>query len=196
MSDPELLPPLFLDANVLFGSLKRDLLITCAEALEVKIAWSAEVLDEVGRNLRVYFEERGVVDGEQRIANLFAALNKTYQQPPSTPESTYDIGEGWPDANDRHIVLGAIRTGSSIIVTENSSDFPTALLGKVGLSILTTDQVLTALMGKAQEDLVFAIEDWLTKRHRPAYTRAELAARLREVGLPDFADELERAWAR
>lgn len=77
MKNDTLMPPLFLDANVLFGSLKRDLLITCAEELGIEIAWSAQVLAELSRNLLIYFEEREIADGEVRVSSLLTALRKT-----------------------------------------------------------------------------------------------------------------------
>src|SRR5450759_1201889 len=94
------------DANVLYPSTLRDVLIRLAQTGLVQAKWTETILDETRlqrtRNLMNLAVRDAVVTGYEP---LIGSLNL-------------------PDLDDRHVLAAAIRARAQIIVTFNLRDFP------------------------------------------------------------------------
>lgn len=104
------------DANVLYPSLLRNLLIRVAQADLVQAKWTDRIMDEVFRNLK---EKRPDLDT--------APLDRTRKLMNDAIEDV--LIEGYeplveilelPDADDRHVLAAAIKAHAQVIVTETS----------------------------------------------------------------------------
>lgn len=121
------------DACVLYPARLRDLLIRIARTGIVRARWTGEILDECFRSI---LESRPDLDE--------AALKRTRELmmkavPDCMVTGYQDLIEGLtlPDEDDRHVVAAAIRTSAQAIVTLNLDDFPSDVLGSLGIEAQT-----------------------------------------------------------
>lgn len=127
--------PAFLDACVLIPIKLTDLLLRLAEANTYRILWSAEVIDEVERNLpRV-----GVSPDKART--------RIRQMCDTFPDAMVTGYEALVPAmtnhpKDRHVLAAAVRADAAVIVTANHKDFPASALDPYDLDAVHPDDFL------------------------------------------------------
>ena len=114
------------DANVLYPSTMRDLLIRIAQARLVQAKWTNQILDEVFDNLR---ENRPDLNSD--------ALSRTRKLMICAVRDCIVVGYEplidaleLPDPDDRHVLAAAIRARAQVIVTNNLKDFPARQLAQ------------------------------------------------------------------
>lgn len=112
------------DANVLYPSTLRDILIRVAQTGLVQAKWTEEILEEVFRSLRA---KRPDLD----VRSLARTRELMRQAVPDCMVSGHqplvDILE-LPDPDDCHVLAAAIRARAQMIVTFNLVDFPAKTL--------------------------------------------------------------------
>jgi hypothetical protein len=113
------------DANVLYPSLLRDLLIRIAQAGLGQAKWTNQILDETFRNLEA---NRPDLDP--------AALHRTRKLMIRAVRDCLVAGYEQlipalqlPDPADRHVLAAAIKAHAQTVVTKNLGDFPPGILG-------------------------------------------------------------------
>ena len=114
------------DANVLYPSTLRDLLIRVAQAGLVQAKWTDRILDEVFDALSA---NRPDLDS-QRLARTRSLLNAAVRDLVTgmSPSSRRSIA----DPDDRHVLAAAIRARAQVIVTNNLKGLPAHDSGSVG----------------------------------------------------------------
>lgn len=95
-----------------------------------------------------------------------------------------------PDENDRHVLAAAIKVGASVIVTENTKDFPPEILSKYELETRTADEFAVDTFQLYGTDAVDAIRKMRERHKKPPRNADELIVALVARGLVDFANEL------
>ena len=185
----------FADTNVLFGALTRDLILSLSLGTEVEVHWTPQVIDELRRHLNAYFAKTNPEDGEFRVNGLIANMNASFATALIHLRDDLEIGDGWPDPDDEHVIRGALSAGADWIITDNLSDFPSELMRPLGLGAITADQYLEMLFNHYSVKVLTALDLWIASRSRPVHTRESLLVRLREVGMTGFAERLRVAWA-
>lgn len=129
------------DANVLYPSILRDVLIRVGLARIVQPKWTDRILDEVFRNLRT---NRPDLDP----ARLDRTRHLMGQAIRDVTVSGYEhlIGQlDLPDVNDRHVLGAAIHADAQVIVTRNLRDFPADRLTQWGVEAQHPDEFLAGL---------------------------------------------------
>lgn len=108
------------DANVLYPSSVRDLLLRVARAGLVQAKWTDEILDEVFRNIKANRPDLDParLDRTRKLMNdaIADVLVSDY-------EPLIEILD-LPDPGDRHVLAAAIKSSAQVIVTENLKHFP------------------------------------------------------------------------
>ena len=106
-----------LDANVLFPFTLRDTLLRAAAAAFYQLRWSAEILDEMERNL----VSTGTMPAD-KAARLRGVMVQYF---PEADVTGYEplIAGLLNRAKDRHVVAAAVKAGAQVIVTANLGDF-------------------------------------------------------------------------
>lgn len=139
------------DANVLYPSTLRDVLIRVAQGGLVQAKWTDHILDETFHNLR---KNRPDLDPYklQRTRQLMTGairdvLVKGY-------EPLIDMVD-LPDPDDRHVLAAAIRAKAQVIVTFNLKDFPADKLSVWDVETVHPDAFLEAQVGWSPQ-LVYA----------------------------------------
>ena len=130
------------DANVLYSAPLRDLLMHLALTPLFEARWTQLIQDEWLRNV---FKnrtdlQRSKLERTQTLMNQAVpnALVRGF-------ESFIDTLE-LPDVDDRHVLAAAIHTKASLIVTNNLSDFPRAILEPFGIEALPPDEFICRLL--------------------------------------------------
>jgi len=111
-----------LDACVIGGALRRNMLLSLAEAGLFRPRWSSRILDETQK--AIFQITKGETDGARQRAAIEAAF-------PEALVTGYEIFEeklALPDPDDNHLLAAAIATSASVIVTDNLADFPSEAL--------------------------------------------------------------------
>ncbi len=180
-----LVRPYFLDTNVLFGALGADILLTLASAGLVEVRWSEYVLNELRLALARYGLSRAKT--ERRLVQMCAAFPEAMVPGDRTATLPADL---LPDRDDLPIVLGAMAGDCRAVVTWNVKDFPPGRLAPLGLEVVTLDQLLSGVTMESPTEVGELLDEWLSRRARPAYDRDSLQSRICEVGLVRFAAAL------
>jgi predicted nucleic acid-binding protein len=126
------------DANVLYPSLLRDVLIRVAQRGLVQARWTERMLDEVFDNLA---SNRPDLD-PARLARTRELMNISIRNVLVDGYEPLIDAVTLPDQGDRHIVAAAIRAHAQMIVTTNLRDFPSQELGRWNIEAKHPDDFL------------------------------------------------------
>jgi predicted nucleic acid-binding protein len=130
-----------LDACVLLPMPLCDTLLRCAEEPSFfRIAWSAQILGEIRRNLIGAKFGYSVAQAERRVGSMQSAFPEAMY---SIPPGLIDGMTGMPDPDDRHVLALAVHAHANTIVTENTRHFPVEALAPHGILVSTADEFLT-----------------------------------------------------
>ena len=160
-----------LDANVLYPTVMREILLGVAAKGLYAPLWSERLLEEWRRAAARHGpQDRAIAEGE--AARINAAFPPALVRP----------GQGrldrlWlPDPNDVHVLAAAIAGNADVIVTQNAKDFPRGILAEEGLARQDADTFLRDALERdraAVADVVEAVrseaerlsgEDWPMRR--------------------------------
>lgn len=123
-----------LDANVLYPTLVRDMLMSLATADLYHARWTSQIHDEWTRALA-----KNRPDIAEKLPDVVTLMNR------AVPDCLIENYESLipaiqlPDANDRHVVAAAIRGHADAIVTFDVDDFPLDELSKYNIEIQHPD---------------------------------------------------------
>lgn len=126
------------DANVLYPSLLRDVLIRVAQRGLVQARWTDKILDEVFVNLML---NRTDLD-EVRLVRTRELMNMSIRDVVVRDYESLIQVVTLPDENDRHVVAAAIKTGAQLIVTSNLRHFPSIELSRWDIEAKHPDDFL------------------------------------------------------
>lgn len=116
------------DANVLYPSTLRDLLIRIAAAGLVQAKWTERILDEVFDNLRENRPDLSAAQLERTRSLMMTSTRDCLVTGYEPLIPALDL----PDPDDRHVLAAAIRARAQVIVTNNPQGLSGRLLASVG----------------------------------------------------------------
>ena len=105
------------DANVLFPLTLRDTVLRAAAAGFYQLRWSADILDEMERNLNV----KGRIPPD-KAARLRSTMEGFFPEAEVTDDAPL-IAAMQNDPKDRHVAAAAVKAGAQVIATSNLKDF-------------------------------------------------------------------------
>lgn len=188
MSDLTIGGRVLVDACILIPGYLRTLLLDTAEYGLFEIAWSAEILNEIQRNLI----ELGLATGP-KADRLIMTMRREF------PDATVEKYEALTPLmtnhpKDRHVLAAAVKGGARIIVTENIRDFPQSSLTPYGLRVIRVDAFLCHLLSADLTAIRTIIDRQVDRFTRPELTHLELLDRL-AIYAPAFVERLRsRGW--
>lgn len=169
------------DANVLYPSMLRDLLIRVAGSGVFCARWTERILDEVFFNL-----QRNRLDLNPK--NLFRTRRLMCLAVEDCLVTEYEelIDDLWlPDPNDRHVLAAAISCGAQSIITENIKDFPCSILDGFGIRRQSADEFLCELIASSPPIVQQSIEDAAAAFQKPPRSVDEVLQALSLSGTPE-----------
>jgi predicted nucleic acid-binding protein len=172
------------DACSLVSVLRRNLLLSLAEAEFYRLRWSQPILDETERALAKLHRQRSNTDGDARAQRAVAAMIKAF------PDAMVDdfsklLAEpiGLPDSKDEHVIAAAVKTQAQAIVTENISDFPAELLARLNLEARTADEFIADTIALEEGLAIPAIRNMRLRLERPRMDGSDLLRSFEAHGL-------------
>lgn len=103
----------FIDACTLASALRRNLLLTLAEAEFFRVRWSATVLDETQHAIKTILLAKGheEADAEDRSARARRAMEAAFEEAIVEDYDDLTCGcTGMPDPKDVHVLAAALKT--------------------------------------------------------------------------------------
>lgn len=173
-----------IDACSLVGVLKRNLLLSLAEAGLYRARWSPDILDECQRALVEMFTERGDQDAASKALKARRSMEEAFPEA-SVIDYANLIGsiEGMPDPNDRHVLAAAVKIRASVIVTENLKDFPARVLAPLDLEAKSADDFIADTIDLDTGKAVAAVHQMRRRFSRPEITADVLLVKMEAQGL-------------
>lgn len=176
------------DANVLYPSLLRDVLIRLAGIGIFQARWTTTILDEVFDNLQ---NNRPDLD-PKRLARTRTLMCEAVDDCLVTGHEELISALHLPDPDDRHVLAAAIRCGAQVIVTDNKRDYPEGELKKYGIEAQSADEFLCDLID-LYSPLVHQVITYATAAFRnPPRTVDDVLDSLARAGAPEAAALLRR----
>lgn len=179
-----------LDACVLHPMAMADALMSLASAGLYAAKWSRTI------------ESEWIASIEARRPDLAGKLGyRRDQMREAVPD--WEVEEGaWqslagslklPDPDDVHVLAAAMAGHADCIVTANLRDFPTDVVGPLGIEIIHPDQFIVAQWDLDQLVAVAAFKRMRMRWKMPEATAEDFAAALERAGLPATAQRLREA---
>lgn len=176
-----------LDANVLFPSVLREILLGVADAGHYDPLWSARILEEWAR------ATRRLPPGAEPLARAAAqGMRARWPEAEVVPDPDLEATLALPDPADRHVLAAAIAGGAVLVVTRNLGDFPGRALARHGLRAEAPDAFLTGLLDDGA-DLAPLIEEVRARTEALSGQPRALRGLLKRTGLPRLGKRLDPA---
>ncbi|MFF3259138.1 putative toxin-antitoxin system toxin component, PIN family [Streptomyces sp. NPDC002932] len=173
-----------LDTCVLFPNYLRDTLLRMAEAELYEPLWSAEILEELRRNIADKVSAEKAKALVETMAGAFPdSLVAGYGK--LVPAMTND-------PKDRHVLAAAVRGQAHALVTLNVRDFPTDSADPYEIEVLRPDDFLLDLLDLAPVDVFTVLGAQAQSYRREPRDVHGLLDRLAAGGAPQFAAEFRR----
>lgn len=174
-----------LDTCVLYPAHLRDTLLRLAARGHFRPLWSADILDELTRNLR----EAGIV--EDSVSRLIGEMRGSFVDAEVTGyRSLIDSMDCAPE--DRHVLAAAVRADAGAIVTFNLRDFPDASVSQYQLDVVHPDDFLSDALDLAPRAVLDELVAQAAANRRDPKTLSSLLDALVRAGVPAFVDEVRR----
>ena len=177
---------IFLDACVLVPIGLTNVILTAAEHNLTQPYWSPAVVDEA---VRAISDIRPGL-GEDRIRRRFTAMDAAFPGASVTAGTSTLNDYDFPDPDDKHVVAAALVASAQTIVTANTKDFPKPLMHRLGLSVMTPDELLLALLDEDAEAMTSVVVEVAEALQNPKRTTDDLLISLHLAGAPRFSAEV------
>lgn len=177
--------PAFFDTNAFFGFHLNDVFLALAERGTFRPLWSADVLEELRRNLNGYGIDSSRV--ERRITAMIHSF-------PDAKVTGYEdlVTTMTCDPKDRHVLAAAVRANAEVLVAFNLRDFPAASVADYDIQVVHPDDFLLDQLGLFPGLTAGAIRQLVTDYSRPEISMNGLLVRLADAGVPQFATEVRK----
>ncbi|MEL6060801.1 MULTISPECIES: PIN domain-containing protein [unclassified Methylobacterium] len=179
-----------IDACVLAGVLRRNLILTLAQWEFFRIRWSDRLLGETEQAIERMFARKGDSLSAVKAARARAAMERAFEDAMVVDYASYlPICQG-VDPGDAHVIAAALKTQAHVIVTDNIRHFPSTLLEPLGLEVRSADMFIADTIALDEGKAVAAIRDMRQRLKRPAMTPADLLIAMEANGLTAAVDIL------
>jgi predicted nucleic acid-binding protein len=169
----------FYDANVLYPSELRNLLMHLALTGLFRAKWSADVHEEWISNL---LKKRPDLTRD-KLERTRMLMDKHAVDALVTGYKDLIPGLQLPDPGDRHVLAAAIRGHADVIVTMNLRDFPSEIVGSFGIEVQHPDEFIVRLLDLAPGAVFAAAQNHRQSLKNPPKTLAEYLETLERQGL-------------
>ena len=175
-----------LDANVLGGALKRNLLLSLAEAGLFRPRWSHRILDETERAIS------RITKGNANTRRQREVIERAFPDGLVTGFETFEDKLDLPDPDDNHVLAAAIETAAAVIVTDNLKHFPSALLKPHSIEASSTDDFIADVIDLHSYEAISAIKKMRERFNSPALDVDTVIRITTAQGLTQVADAMEK----
>lgn len=170
-----------LDACALYPFALRDTLLRLAALELFDVRWSAEILDEMSRNLAA--NHAVTPESAARIVDL---MNRFFDEALVPSEAIDQLIPAMRNAEeDRHVLAAAQASGAEAVVTFNLADFPEDATAPLGIDAIHPDEFLQTLFSINPESVTQSLREQAADLTNPPWTLETLLGAL-EQHVPEF----------
>lgn len=185
------LPEAFCDANVLYPSLLRDLLIRLDIEGLCRLRWSDEVNEEwIQALVRDRALDRPPLDRTRHLMDQAVPHARVTGFQHLIPRLVL------PDPDDRHVLAAALHSGAAHLITFNLSDFPAGALPPTTLHVVHPDDWLAPVLAQDVQATLRVVRKLVAPLRNPPLTIREVATTLTQHRLPKSAAVLHNMLSR
>ncbi len=172
-----------LDANVLYPAYLRDLLLRLSQIGIYQPRWSAEILDEVARNVKKGRD----ASGRAKVDCMISLMREHFEEAEVAGYKSI-IPAMTNDPKDRHVLAAAIVGGADVIVPSNLKHFPPHSRGPYNIAAEGPDEFLLRRWEQSDPDqIVRMLRRWTDElRRQPDTLEGVLEKRLANT-VPNFS---------
>ncbi len=170
-----------LDACVLGGALRRNILLSLAEADLFRPKWSARILEETQKAISKMTKSK--TDGSRQREKIEDAFPEALVTEYESLEKDLNL----PDADDRHVLAAAIKASASVIVTDNLVHFPVKALRPYALKAMSANDFIIEMVEFDLPRDLLALERMRRRFKKPMMSKADLIHKTKAQGLPGVA---------
>jgi predicted nucleic acid-binding protein len=167
------------DANVLYPSCLRDLLIRVAQAGLVQAKWTDQILDETFDSL---VKDRPDLDPD-KLARTRQLMCRAVRDCLVTHYKPLVDAVALPDPADRHVLAAAIKARAQTIVTANVKDFPARALHRWNIEAQHPDEFVLDLLDLDHQAVYGEVQRIADSWRRPPGTIEDVLLQLERAGL-------------
>ena len=178
----------FYDANVLYPAELRNLLMHLALTGLFRAKWSADVHEEWISSL---LQKRRDLNRE-KLERTRQLMDQHAVDALVTGYENLIPGLQLPDPDDRHLLAAALRGHANVIVTMNLRDFPSDILGPLGIDAQHPDEFVLHLLDLAPGIILAAAQTHRLSLKNPPKSAAEYLATLERQGLTQTVSVLRK----
>ncbi|MEM9284649.1 MAG: PIN domain-containing protein [Pseudomonadota bacterium] len=171
-----------LDANVLYGQWKRDIMLRFGAAGLFRPRWSQQILGELERALL-----RNNPGKHESISRTIKRMCDAFPEADVAGHECLIESFVLPDENDRHVLAAAVLSGAEHIITDNLKYFPTRVLKPLGIEAVRADDFLTATFELYEAQSVAELRKMRAAYKRNPLTASEFIFSMQKRGLPKLA---------
>lgn len=168
-----------IDACVLHSVIKRNIILSLAEAGLFRPRWNETILNEFEISLsRRFGDAEKAKLQRQRIEMAF-------------PEGLVEIDEKLidvlelPDVDDRHVLAAAIKSRAALIVTDNLKDFPVEQLEPHEITPVNADNFIADSISLAEHVAIAKIREMRARFNRPEIDAEALILKCEKDNMPE-----------
>ena len=181
----------FVDACSLAGVLRRNLLLSLAEAEFFRVRWSRSVLDETERAIVKMLTGRQIADADGRARRAVDVMESAFEDAMVADfEAFMCVCESLPDQKDAHVVAAALKTQAAVIVTENVKHFPAEIIGPLNIDVRSADDFIADTIALDTGKAVAAVRRMRERMKRPERSAEMLLVDMEANGLTETVDVL------
>jgi hypothetical protein len=146
--------------------------------------WTQNVIDEMRRNRPPGLSEAAI---DKRIAMMNKAFPRAMTAPP--PQDLQDRMRA--DPKDKHVLAGAVQSGSDVLVTDNLKDFDAPASGPDAMRVESLNQFLNRKLDEDPERVQAGLQSMIDRNRREPRTMSALIDTMAEgQELRSFAQKL------
>jgi len=162
------------DACVLASALKRNMLLSFAQAEFYRARWSEKILDETERTIEKLLKRKGNPDpkagAKRQRDNICTAFEDASVEGFEILEPTL-VGI---NDKDQHVLAAAIKTCASVIVTDNLKDFPVDYCAPFDIQPLSADSFFADCISLSPSQTMATLRQMRLRLKKPEYTPEKL----------------------
>jgi hypothetical protein len=146
-------------------------------------------MDETARVIEKITEGRA--DPQKQVT----AMNRAF--PEATVEEFENLEKliiqgGLRDEGDAHVLAAAVKSGASVIVTDNLQDFPEKLLSQYGLQAKSADDFIADCIDLDSAQAMAALNKMRLRFQRPEYSWDAICQKVEAHGLTQSASMMQK----
>ncbi len=177
-----------LDANVLFPAPLRDYLLNLADLDLYKPKWTDEIQEEWIKSLLLKRKDIS----RKSLESAKSAMNIAFPDSNILKYKSKIRSLTLPDPKDRHVLAAAIKSGSDLIITFNTKDFPTSYIKSFGVKVLHPDEFILKIIDENNSASYQALKNQVMRLRNPPLSIEEVLNAIKKCGLPKSVARLKK----